>query len=70
MSDLPYRSAAAWRQLEVEWASAREKWHDTTTEVFNRHYLEPLAADIEEYLRNLESLMETLRRAREVANAR
>ncbi|MDZ7379133.1 MAG: hypothetical protein ONB06_07265 [candidate division KSB1 bacterium] len=69
MSEAQAQSHSSWRQLEHEWSQAQEHWRDSTTQYFARHFWEPLEGETEAYQRALESLIETLQAAQQVARA-
>lgn len=60
-------SDSAWRQLEGEWAEAREAWHDSTADYFAAHFWGPLESETERFTRELERLRQVLEMAQSIA---
>ena len=65
MSEALEESRAAWQQLDYEWQQVQGQWQDRTMTYFAAFYMEPLAAEVIQYLRATEEVADLLHEARQ-----
>ncbi len=67
MAQAEEQSRWAWQIWQEEWNRSREVWNDTTADYFQAHFVDPMEGETQAFQRALESLLGTLRRARDEA---